>query len=100
MKMFPKTQDNTIDRLLRAQGGGAGKESPLCREFDVDLANAYVERSLPASERAGYENHLAACSPCRKAIVALTRMAQAEPGAARGVAAAGQARGASPIRQW
>ncbi len=97
--MFPKTQDETIDRLLRAQGGGAGKELPLCREFDADLANAYVERRLQAGERAGYENHLAACSPCRKAIVALTRMAQAEQVPAA-VAAVEKARGASPIRQW
>src|SRR5918912_1107899 len=100
MKMFPKTQDDTIDRLLRAQGGGAGKELPLCREFDADFAGAYVERRLQASERAGYENHLAACAPCRKAIVALTRMAQAEQATAHGVAAVEQARGASRIRQW
>jgi hypothetical protein len=100
LKMFPKTQDDTIDRLLRAQGGGAGKELPLCREFDADLANAYVERGLQASERASYENHLAACSPCRKAIVALTRMAQAEQASAHGVAVAGQARGTSLMRQW
>ncbi|MFL6216485.1 MAG: hypothetical protein ACJ74J_21560 [Blastocatellia bacterium] len=98
--MFPKTQDDTIDRLLRAQGSAAGKELPLCREFDADLANAYVERSLKESEQASYENHLAACSPCRKTIVALTRMAQADQVRAHGVAVVGQARGASPIRQW
>jgi Putative zinc-finger len=78
MKMFPKTQDHTVDRLLRAQGGRRPDASPFCSEFDADLANAYVERRLPAGETSRYEAHLAACSPCRKSIVALTRMAQAE----------------------
>src|SRR6185369_13436267 len=100
MKMFPKMQDQTIDKLLRAQGGGSGKDLPLCREFDADLANAYVERSLMAGERASYEQHLAACSPCRKAIIVLTRMAQAEQPVAHAAAAVAQAQGASRVRQW
>jgi hypothetical protein len=100
MKMFPKMQDDTIDRLLRAQGGAAAKGLPPCREFDADLASAYVERSLKESERASYESHLAACSPCRKTIIALTRMAASDPVAAPAIAAAVQARGASGIRQW
>jgi hypothetical protein len=99
MKMFPKTQDHTIDRLLRAQGGGSGKASPLCREFDADLANAYVERSLKASETASFEQHLAACSPCRKSIVALTRMAQADVGTARTDTAVGQTQ-ESWVQRW
>ncbi|MEN3331972.1 MAG: hypothetical protein V7641_1337 [Blastocatellia bacterium] len=97
--MFPKTQDQTIDRLLRAQGGGAGKASPLCREFDADLANAYVERSLPASETASFEQHLAACSPCRKSIIALTRMAQVDQVTARTDTAVGQTQ-ESWIQRW
>lgn len=98
--MFPKTQDHTIDKLLRAQGGGPGKDLPLCREFDADLANAYVERSLTVAERAGYEQHLAACAPCRKTIVALTRMAQADQVPAHRVVAAGQTDNSSRVRQW
>src|SRR5437763_13122290 len=100
MKMFPKTQDHTIDRLLGAPGGGQRKPSPPCREFDADLANAYVERRLTASETAGFEQHLAACSPCRKSIVALTRMAQAEVGTARTDKAVGRTQGASPVKRW
>src|SRR5438132_13321787 len=100
MKMFPKTQDHTIDRLLRARGGGSGKDSRLCREFDADLANAYVERSLTASETARYEQHLAACSPCRKSMIALTRMAQADQVAARTDTAVGQASGESRLKRW
>ena len=64
-----------VAAFLASKGGGSGKDSRLCREFDADLANAYVERSLTASETARYEQHLAACSPCRKSIIALTRMA-------------------------
>lgn len=97
--MFPKTQDHTIDRLLRAQGGGAGKASPLCREFDADLANAYVERGLTASETASFEQHLAACSPCRKSIIALTRMAQADQATARTDTAVGPTQ-ESWIQRW
>jgi hypothetical protein len=79
MKMFPKTQDHAIDRLLRARGGSpSDKSSQACRTFDPDLANAYVERSLTANETARYEQHLAVCSPCRKAIIVLTRMAAAD----------------------
>src|SRR6185369_17907678 len=100
MKMFPKTQDHTIDRLLRAQGGKSGKDSPHCREFDADLANAYVERSLTASETARYEQHLAACSPCRKSIIALTRLAQADQVAVRTDTAVGQAPGESRLKRW
>jgi hypothetical protein len=100
MKMFPKTQDHTIDRLLRTQGSRSGKESPLCREFDADLASAYVERSLTASETARYEQHLAACSPCRKSIVALTCMAQADQVAARTETAVGRTQGESWGKRW
>jgi hypothetical protein len=100
MKMFPKMQDHTIDRLLRAQGGGSGKVLPPCREFDADLANAYVERSLTASETAGYEQHLAVCSPCRKSIVALTRMAQTDAEAARTDTAVGRTQGESRVKRW
>jgi len=98
--MFPKTQDHTIDRLLRVQGGGSGKESQPCREFDADLANAYVEHSLTANETAGYEQHLAACSPCRKSIIALTRMAQADVVAARTGAAVERTRSESWAKRW
>src|ERR1044071_5586476 len=100
MKMFPKTQDHTIDRLLGAQGGGSAKESPPCREFDADLANAYVERSLTTHETARYEQHLAACSPCRKSIITLTRMAQADVAAARTATPVGQSRGESWVKRW
>ena len=68
--MFPKTQDHTIDRLLRVQGGGSGKESQPCREFDADLANAYVERSLTTGETARYEQHLATGQPLPPETVA------------------------------
>jgi predicted anti-sigma-YlaC factor YlaD len=98
MKMFTKTQDKTIDRLLGAQGGRPGNAASLCAEFDADLASAYVERRLSASAVAGYESHLAACSPCRKSIIALTRLAQAE--AAPAVATVERTPAISPVRRW
>ena len=98
--MFPKMQDHTIDRLLRAQSGGSGKELQLCREFDADLANAYIERSLPSAETARYEQHLAACSPCRKTIVALTRMARTDEVTASVDAAVRPIQGVPRVRRW
>ncbi|HJQ68821.1 MAG TPA: zf-HC2 domain-containing protein [Blastocatellia bacterium] len=76
--MFGKNEDRVIDNLLRANTRGRGGPDLDCREFDPDLANAYIERSLTSAERAGYERHLAECHPCRSNVVALARMAEAE----------------------
>lgn len=76
--MFGKNEDRVIDNLLRANTRGRSGAPTSCREFDPDLANAYIERSLTASERAGYERHLSECHPCRSSMVALARMAEAE----------------------
>src|SRR5215216_3825415 len=79
MKMFWKTEDGAIDNLLRAHAArAAGGPPPLCREFDPDLANAFIERSLTASERGRYEQHLSLCASCRKSVVALARMAASD----------------------
>lgn len=94
MKMFGKNEDRVIDNLLRANVRGRGGANPACREFDPDLANAYIERSLPARERAGYERHLSECHACRLGVVALSRIVEAE--AAPAVAAL-SVREASPF---
>ena len=73
--MFRKTEDGAIDTLLRAHAGRAGDPPPLCREFDPDFANAYIEHSLAVGERARYEQHLSLCASCRKSVVVLARMA-------------------------
>jgi len=78
MKMFWKNEDRVIDNLLRANTKGRGGPDPACREFDPDLANAYIERSLTAMERAGYERHLSECHACRSSVVMLSRMVEAE----------------------
>jgi hypothetical protein len=75
MKMFGKNEDRVIDNLLRANTRGRGGAPTSCREFDPDLANAYIERSLTASERAGYELHMSECHACRSSVVRLARMA-------------------------
>jgi hypothetical protein len=78
MKMFGKNEDRVIDNLLRANTRGRRGAATACREFDPDLANAYIERSLTASERAGYERHLSDCHACRSSMVVLARIAAAE----------------------
>ncbi|HJQ27025.1 MAG TPA: zf-HC2 domain-containing protein [Blastocatellia bacterium] len=98
--MFPKTQDQTIDRLLAAQGRAPDNAASLCSTFDADLASAYVERRLSASETTGFEAHLVACPPCRKAIIALTRMALAEAEPARTDVAVERPPAVSPVRRW
>ena len=94
MKMFWKNEDRVIDNLLRANTRGRGGPDLDCREFDPDLANAYIERSLTANARAGYERHLSECHACRSGVVALSRMAESE--AAPAVAAL-SVREASPF---
>ena len=79
MKMFGKNEDRVIDNLLRANTRGRSSGAPTsCREFDPDLANAYIERSLTAGERAGYERHMSECHACRSSVVTLARIAAAE----------------------
>jgi hypothetical protein len=75
-------KQDAIDKLLRASGTRPGALPQVCREFDADLANAYVERSLTTTEIARYEQHLSACAPCRQSVVALVRMSAADPAAA------------------
>jgi len=74
--MFWKTQDHAIDKLLGAQRARQKAPARICREFDPDLANAYIEHSLTTPEATSYELHLSECAPCRKNIVALARMAE------------------------
>ncbi len=78
MKMFWKNEDRVIDNLLRANTRGRSGAPTSCREFDPDLANAYIERSLTASEQAGYERHISECHACRSSVVMLARIASAE----------------------
>lgn len=76
--MFWKNEDRVIDNLLRSNMRGRSGANPACREFDPDLANAYIERGLTARERTGYERHLSECHACRSSVVALSRMVAVE----------------------
>ena len=73
-----KTKDGTIDGLLRAYVSRSGNLPHVCPDFDPDFANAYIERSLPADSRSRYEQHLSDCGACRKNVVALARLAEAD----------------------
>jgi hypothetical protein len=71
--------DDAIDRLLRSRASqirtGGGE---TCAGFDADTANSYVERLLQPTERSVYEAHLAGCTPCRRAVTSLIKMAEPE----------------------
>ncbi|MFY9608990.1 MAG: zf-HC2 domain-containing protein [Blastocatellia bacterium] len=67
-----------MDRLLRGHASQhLGPKQP-CKQFDPDLANAYIEQSLTSAEREGFEQHLSLCAHCRTATVSLERLASAE----------------------
>ena len=78
MKLLGKRKDIAIDGLLRAYLSRSEALHRSCSEFDPDLANAYVEHSLPASSRSRYEQHISECSSCRKNVAALARLAVAD----------------------
>jgi hypothetical protein len=69
-------QDREVDSLLRAYVSRPRNRE--CSEFDADLANAYIERSLNTASRSRYEHHLSECTPCRKNVTALSRLTEPE----------------------
>ena len=75
MKFLGKSKERAIDGLLRAYVSRSEALRRSCSEFDPDLANAYIEHSLPTSSRSRYEQHLTECGSCRKSVVALARLA-------------------------
>src|SRR6185295_13561432 len=74
MKPLGKTSDGVMDNLLRAYVSRSANPAQTCPEFDPDLANAYIEHSLPGGARSRYEHHLSECGACRKNVVALAKM--------------------------
>lgn len=78
MKQLRKTEVSAMDRLLRGHLLQQSGPQQVCKQFDPDLANAYIEHSLTATERERIEQHMSLCAPCRTAIVALARLAEAE----------------------
>ena len=78
MKFFGQVKDGGIDNLLRAYVSRPSNPHQKCTDFDPDRANAYIERSLTGASRLHYEEHLSECAACRKNVVALVRLAEAE----------------------
>src|SRR6266404_457282 len=78
MKFFGQAKDGGIDDLLRAYVSRPSNPHQKCTDFDPDRANAYIERSLTGASRLHYEEHLSECAACRKNVVALVRLAEAE----------------------
>src|SRR6185295_3061793 len=78
MKLSGETKDGAIVNLLRAYVSRQKNPHQVCTDFDPDLANSYVERSLTGAPRLRYERHLSECGPCRKSVVELVRLAGAD----------------------
>lgn len=78
MKFPGQTKDGVIDNLLRAYVSRPSNPRQACPDFDPDQANSYIEHNLTGASRARYEQHLSECAPCRKNVVALVRLAEAE----------------------
>ena len=78
MKFPGQTKDGVIDNLLRAYVSRPSNPHQACPDFDPDQANAYIERSLMGASRSRYEQHLSECATCRKNVVALARLAEAD----------------------
>ena len=82
MKFTGQTKDGVMDNLLRAYVSRPSNPRQACPEFDPDRTNAYIERSLTGASRSQYEQHLSICAACRKYVVALVRLAEADTFAA------------------
>jgi len=82
MKSSAQTKDGAIDNLLRAYVSRPSNPQQVCPDFDADQANAYIESGLTGSSRTRYEQHLSQCPPCRKSVVALMRLSEADRPAA------------------
>jgi hypothetical protein len=78
MKFTGQSKDGVLDNLLRAYVSRPSNPHKSCTEFDTDQANAYIERRLIGSVRSQYEQHLSECTGCRKNVVGLMRMAEAD----------------------
>lgn len=94
MKTFWKTENRAIDNLLRSHLSQRDAAGALCKEFDPDLAAAYIEHCLTPAKQASYERHISLCTSCRKSTVALARMArsEADPATVRLAADSGESR--------
>ncbi|MEP7272713.1 MAG: carboxypeptidase regulatory-like domain-containing protein [Acidobacteriota bacterium] len=66
-----------FETMLRRHLAHSSRLNAPCAEFDPEAANAYLEGALGEASRSHYESHLAACTDCRHAIVALNRLSPA-----------------------
>lgn len=51
-----------------------GRVAVECSGLDADLAAAYLERALPGLACHQFEDHLAACPPCRRGLLELSQL--------------------------
>ena len=67
------------------------------RHLDSGEVAAYLDRALPAADRAQVEDHLAACAACRGEVVAVARLLRARPDQRRWYLPAGVAAAAAVL---
>src|SRR5215471_7318943 len=58
-----------LSNLLRQRLAGTKNGPAATAHPDADTLTAYVEKSLPATERQAVIAHLAVCGPCREVVV-------------------------------
>src|SRR5262245_18603504 len=79
MKIARQNEEQLVDRLLRGQLTGRDPQrKDVCSGLDLDLATAYLEKSLTTRERDRYEHHLAECAGCRTYVSGLLLMTTAD----------------------
>jgi Putative zinc-finger len=74
-----KTAFVEFETMLRRHLRSGAAPVAACAGFDLDAASAYLEGALDEWRRANYESHLAGCAICRRHLIELARLAQAEP---------------------
>ncbi len=78
MEKSGKIEDGVMDNLLQGFIKRQMQPDSTCEAFDPDLASAYLERVMTEREQSHYESHLSECAPCRKNVIALARLVEAE----------------------
>lgn len=78
MEKSGKIEDGVMDHLLQGFVKRQMKPDLNCESFDPDLASAYLERVMTEREQTRYESHLSDCTLCRKSVIALARLVEAE----------------------
>jgi hypothetical protein len=73
----PSEFEELLRQHIRRRVVPSSLSPAACQEIDLDLAAAYLERSLSGGTRERFEGHLADCVLCRRQLTAMSRMGEA-----------------------